>query len=109
MSRAFNDAKVPYAIGGANALNVWAEPRATMDVDVNVFVTLPELPVIGMSFDLRWNHLTIQLVPILKQLGAITVEEDGDYIYFDESFVESHFIPEGLSYATVYIQGVKVW
>jgi hypothetical protein len=47
-------------------------------------------------------------VPILKQLGAITVEEDGDYIYFDESFVESHFIPEGLSYATVYIQGVKV-
>jgi len=30
--------KVPYALGGALAYGLWAVPRATVDVDVNVFV-----------------------------------------------------------------------
>lgn len=29
---------IPYALGGALAYGVWAVPRATIDVDVNVFV-----------------------------------------------------------------------
>jgi hypothetical protein len=36
--RALAAAKVPHAIGGALALAYYAEPRATVDVDVNVFV-----------------------------------------------------------------------
>lgn len=32
--------RVPHAFGGALALNYYAEPRATIDVDVNVFVSL---------------------------------------------------------------------
>jgi hypothetical protein len=35
---ALDEAKVPHAIGGALALAYYAEPRATIDVDVNVFV-----------------------------------------------------------------------
>lgn len=31
-------AKIPHAIGGALALAYYAEPRATIDIDVNVFV-----------------------------------------------------------------------
>lgn len=31
-------AAVPHAFGGALALAYWAEPRATVDIDVNVFV-----------------------------------------------------------------------
>jgi hypothetical protein len=31
-------AAVPHAFGGAIALAYWAEPRATIDIDVNVFV-----------------------------------------------------------------------
>ncbi len=31
-------APVPHAFGGALALAYWAEPRATIDIDVNVFV-----------------------------------------------------------------------
>ena len=31
-------AAVPHAFGGALALAYWAEPRATIDIDVNVFV-----------------------------------------------------------------------
>lgn len=35
---ALTAAKVPYAFGGALALAYYAEPRATIDIDVNVFV-----------------------------------------------------------------------
>jgi hypothetical protein len=31
--------KIPYAIGGAIALGFYAPPRATLDVDINIFVT----------------------------------------------------------------------
>jgi hypothetical protein len=38
LAGAFEERGVPYAIGGALAYGVWGIPRATMDVDVNVFV-----------------------------------------------------------------------
>jgi len=37
-------AAIPYAVGGALALGVWAFPRATLDVDLNVFVPIEDLP-----------------------------------------------------------------
>jgi hypothetical protein len=40
--RALAAAKVPHALGGALALAYYAEPRATVDVDVNVFVATDE-------------------------------------------------------------------
>jgi len=36
---ALRAARIPHAIGGALALAYYAEPRATIDVDVNVFVS----------------------------------------------------------------------
>jgi hypothetical protein len=36
-------ATIPYAVGGALALGVWAFPRATLDVDLNVFVPIEDL------------------------------------------------------------------
>jgi hypothetical protein len=36
---ALNEAKIPYALGGALALAYYADPRATIDIDVNVFVS----------------------------------------------------------------------
>jgi hypothetical protein len=41
---ALTDAKVPYAIGGALALAYYAEPRSTVDVDVNIFITTDRWP-----------------------------------------------------------------
>lgn len=38
LHRALAEAKVPHAIGGAVALIYYAEPRATVDVDINVFL-----------------------------------------------------------------------
>jgi hypothetical protein len=36
---ALQAAKIPHAIGGALALAYYAEPRATIDIDINVFVS----------------------------------------------------------------------
>lgn len=44
IDRALSAAKVPHAIGGAIALAYYAEPRATVDVDVNVFVPTDRWP-----------------------------------------------------------------
>lgn len=41
---ALNDAGIPHAIGGALALAYYAEPRATVDVDINVFVGVEQHP-----------------------------------------------------------------
>lgn len=43
---ALAEAKVPHAIGGALALAYYAEPRATIDVDINVFVHTDKWPAI---------------------------------------------------------------
>lgn len=50
---------IPHAFGGAIALAYWAEPRATIDIDVNVFVA-PE-----------------RAVAVLMLLSAIGVETAG--------------------------------
>ncbi|HXR60611.1 MAG TPA: hypothetical protein VN732_04720 [Solirubrobacterales bacterium] len=42
--RALTNAKIPHAIGGALALAYYAEPRATIDVDINVFVRTERWP-----------------------------------------------------------------
>ncbi len=43
---ALEQAKVPHAIGGALALAYYAEPRTTINVDINVFVHTDQWPAI---------------------------------------------------------------
>jgi hypothetical protein len=51
--RALSEAKIPHAIGGALALAYYAEPRATIDIDLNVFVK-PD----------HWETVTAALKPL---------------------------------------------
>jgi hypothetical protein len=44
LAAALEAAALPYAIGGAIALGVWSDPRATHDVDLNLFVDHDALP-----------------------------------------------------------------
>lgn len=44
IARALEARQVPYALGGALAYGVWALPRATKDVDLNLFVASDQLP-----------------------------------------------------------------
>jgi hypothetical protein len=38
LSDALERAGIPYALGGALALNFWSDPRGTRDIDLNVFL-----------------------------------------------------------------------
>lgn len=47
IDRAFARAKIPHAFGGAIALAYYATPRATIDIDVNVFVSPERYPAVA--------------------------------------------------------------
>lgn len=58
---ALGTARIPHALGGALALAYYAEPRATIDIDVNVFVAAE-----------RWKDV----VDALEHLGIETGDLD---------------------------------
>lgn len=49
IDEALDEARIPHAFGGALALAYYAEPRATIDIDVNVFVPTSRLDEINMA------------------------------------------------------------
>lgn len=49
IDRALKEARVPHAFGGALALAYYAEPRATIDIDVNAFVPTSRIEEIEMA------------------------------------------------------------
>jgi hypothetical protein len=57
---ALRHAKIPHAIGGALALAYYAEPRATIDIDLNLFVPTD-----------RRNEVAEALVPLGVDAGAL--------------------------------------
>jgi hypothetical protein len=66
--RQLEAAKIPHAIGGALALAYYAEPRATVDVDVNVFVSTD-----------RWPEVRVALQEIGVDVSAdpVALKRDG--------------------------------
>ncbi len=64
-----HEAKIPHALGGALALAYYATPRATIDIDVNVFVPAE-----------RWREVLDALAPLgvaTEDLDPIALERDG--------------------------------
>jgi hypothetical protein len=81
--RALAAAKIPHAIGGALALAYYAEPRATVDVDVNVFVLTD-----------RWQEIHDALGPlgIDVEVDEETLERDGQVrLWWDRNPVDLFF------------------
>ncbi len=65
---AFSATGIPHAFGGALALAYYAEPRATDDIDINVFATPAAYPgVVGALTPLG----------VRDELDAAVVQEDG--------------------------------
>ncbi|MFZ1155036.1 MAG: hypothetical protein WAN93_09045 [Solirubrobacteraceae bacterium] len=61
----FTRAKTPHAFGGALALAYYAEPRATIDIDVNVFVAPSDYPAVEQT--LAWLGVGDGVNPELVQ------------------------------------------
>jgi hypothetical protein len=80
---ALEEARIPHAVGGALALAYYAEPRATIDVDVNVFVPTE-----------RWPEICAVLVPLGIDV-AVDVENlsrDGQVrIWWDRNPIDLFF------------------
>lgn len=70
VARALEDREVPYALGGALAYGLWGVPRATLDVDLNIFV---EPEGLGPVFD-AFGTLGITVDPVAAQSS---VEREG--------------------------------
>lgn len=49
LARALDAHGISYALGGALAYGIWGIPRATLDVDINVFLEDRELPRLGQA------------------------------------------------------------
>lgn len=81
--QALGAAKVPHAIGGALALAYYAEPRATIDVDINVFVHTD-----------RWPDVCNALAPlgIDVEIDQEELERDGQVrLWWDRNPVDLFF------------------
>lgn len=66
---ALQDAKIPHALGGALALAYYAIPRATIDIDLNVFVPAS-----------RWREVVDAIEPLgvaTDDLDPVALERDG--------------------------------
>jgi hypothetical protein len=66
---ALEDARIPHALGGALALAYYADPRATIDIDVNVFLPTD-----------RWPHVVAALEALGVDIGNLdpaALERDG--------------------------------
>lgn len=51
LHEALGGARIPHAIGGALALAYYAEPRTTIDVDLNVFVPAQDWPTVQSALE----------------------------------------------------------
>jgi hypothetical protein len=64
IDRALTGAKIPHAIGGAIAYAYYGEPRVTIDVDVNVFVSTDSWPEVrdaltGLGVDVETDEAAL--------------------------------------------------
>lgn len=86
VARSLGEAKIPYAFGGSIALIYWAEPRATRDIDVNIF--LPES-------DARRSleALASSGVPVIMELDVAIAEREGQVrLAHDKAPVDIFFL-----------------
>jgi hypothetical protein len=83
LHEALDRADIPHAIGGALALAYYAEPRATIDIDANVFVATE-----------RWPQVRDALAPlgVDVHLEAAQLERDGQVrLWWDRNPVDLFF------------------
>jgi hypothetical protein len=68
--RQLDAAKVPHAIGGALALAYYAEPRVTVDIDVNVFLATDHWPRVREALAPLGVDVTLDLA-VLERDGQV--------------------------------------
>lgn len=68
------EAGVPYMVVGGMANIVWGEPRATLDIDVTVWVPDPEIPAFIERVSRRFTPLVEQPVEFVADTRVLPIE-----------------------------------
>ena len=83
IDEALRAAKVPHALGGALALAYYATPRATIDIDLNVFVSAE-----------RWREVIDSLGPLGVETGDLdpaALERNGQCLWWGDNAIDLFF------------------
>ena len=93
LARAFEQAGIPYAFGGAFAFGYHAQPRATTDIDINVFVNeRAAAPVLSALAPLGITIRPELDLPVIERDGQIRLRWDQimvDLFFMNFNFLES--------------------
>lgn len=85
---------VPHAFGGALALAYWAEPRATVDIDLNVFVSTDESDRVLTplrQLDPAMDEPELQTAPeLIERDGQVRLRWDGTPVDLFFAYDEFH-------------------
>jgi len=73
VAQAFEKHHVSYAIGGALAYGLWSVPRATVDVDVNIFTQDEQLPDVFRALESLGIELDVETAERM-------IERDGMFV-----------------------------
>lgn len=68
--------RLPHAFGGALALNYYAEPRSTIDVDVNVFVAPDRAPAVVEALGMLGLHPDRGQTPWPPTIAGVRLRSD---------------------------------
>lgn len=67
----FEQAEIPYAVGGALALAYWAPPRGTADADLNVFVSADQVAAVDAALRaIEEEGVTLDRAVALHEIAA---------------------------------------
>lgn len=79
LAHALEAAGISYALGGALAYGIWGIPRATLDVDINVFVEDDELPKVATALTSLGIQADADLLRLESQAKGLCVVRYGPY------------------------------
>lgn len=93
LNQALEGSSIPYAFGGAIALAFHKEPRATFDIDLNIFLTTQEkyrvIDVISGLFPINNSDELIKEIDIRDQGSTYWDETRVDLFFADTEFHNS--------------------
>jgi hypothetical protein len=77
LATALDAAGIPYAIGGAIALGAWSDPRATYDVDLNLFVHHADLDGALDTLEAAGLEIDRQAARLADETGDVLIGHSG--------------------------------
>ena len=98
VAAAFDRRHTPYMVIGGLANVVWGEPRATLDVDVTVWVDEPELAGVVADLCAAFRSMVEDPLGFVKETRVLPLES-GEGVRLDVIFGLLHFEREAIARA----------